>query len=166
MRAVLLIAALACAACGGRRTPPVAAPPAAPAVPAHEPPIPRLAGSRHDLLYCVVRRGELVLVPLEYNTRTGDTTYQGVPLARAFPLDSAYAEAADWFAASEPIRFDGRTFARYGDPRLLGIGEVMPVGEYRGVGVYAEAGLTGPPAVLYLPVRPGCMFQPYPVSLK
>jgi hypothetical protein len=151
-RAALLIAAVACAACAGRRPLPVA-------TPVHEVPSPRL--SAQDLLFCVVRRGELELVPLEYNTHTGDSTYQGVPVARAFPLDGGYAEAAEWFAARESIRFDGRTFARYGDPRLLGIGELTPVGEYRGVKVYAQAGLTGPPEVLYLPARPGCVFQPY-----
>ena len=94
MRAALPITAIAlCAGCAARRPPPAAAPPAA--APVHQPPIPHLAGSQRDLLFCVVRRGELELVRLEYNTRSGDSTYQGVPLAQAFPVDSTYA--AGWY---------------------------------------------------------------------
>lgn len=164
MRAALPIAAIAlCAACA-QGNPPPAAPPPVPAAPVHQPPVPRLAGSTRDLLFCVVRHGELVLVPLEYNTRSGDSTFQGVPLAQAFPLDSTYAAA--WYQDNEPIRLDGRLFVRYGDPRVLGVWELTPVGEYRGVRVFAAAGGHLPPEVVYLPVRPGCEFQPYQINTK
>lgn len=166
-RTALLIAAVAlCAGCARGNPPPAATPPAAVAAPVHQPPAPRLAGSHLNLLFCVVRGGKLELVPLEYNTRTGDSTYQGVPLAQAFPLDSTYAEPAEWFAANEPIRFAGRVFVRYGDPRVLGIHELTPVGAYRVVTVFAEAGSAGAPDVVYLPVRPGCEFQPYQINIK
>lgn len=163
MRAALLIAAVACAGCA-RGTPPPATEPAHVVAAPVEPPVPRL--SNRDILYCVVRNGELVLVRLEYNTRNSDSTYQGVLIAQAFPLDSTYAEAAEWFAANEPIRMDGRTFVGYGDPRVLGIQELTPVGTYRAVRVFAAAGGHLPPSVVYLPVRPGCVFQRYQINAR
>lgn len=160
-RAALPIAAIALwAACAPGN--PAVAPPPASRVPPPAPPAPRV--SNRDILLCVVRDGELVLVRLEYNTRTSDSTYQGVPLAQAFPVDSTYA--ADWYQDNEPIRLDGRLFVRYGDPRLLGVQELTPVGEYRGVRVFAAAGGHLPPGVVYLPVRPGCEFQPYQINTK
>jgi hypothetical protein len=159
IRAVLLMAAIACAGCA-RGTPPPAAPPA----PVPQPPALRM--SPRDILLCVVRRGELELVHLEYDTRSGDSTCQGVPIARVFPLDSTYAGAAEWFALNEPIRMDGRVFVRSGDPRVLGIQELTPVGEYRGVRVFAAAGGHLPPSVVYLPVRPGCEFQPDQINTR
>lgn len=162
MRAALLIAAIAlCAGCARSGPPPPAAPTPVAAAPV-EPPVPRY--SPRDILYCVVRNGELEVVPLEYNTRNSDSTYQGAPLAQAFPLDSTYAEAAEWFATNEPIRMDGRVFVRYGDPRVLGVQELTPVGAYRGVRVFADAGGHLPPERVYLPVRPGCQFQPYGIN--
>jgi hypothetical protein len=164
MRAALLIAAIVlCAGCARSNPPPTTAPTTGVAAPV-EPPVPRM--SHRDILLCVVRHGELEVVRLEYNTRSGDSTYQGVPLAQAFPLDSTYAGATEWFAANEPIRMDGRIFVRYGDPRLLGVQEVTPVGEYRGVRVFADAGGHLPPERVYLPVRPGCVFQPYGINTR
>lgn len=37
-------------------------------------------------------------------------------------------------------------------------------GEFRGMPLFAEAGDTGIPAVLYVMVRPGCEFHPYQVD--
>jgi hypothetical protein len=42
------------------------------------------------------------------------------------------------------------------DPR-----EITQVKPYRGVAVFAEAGIAGEPEVIYVLVRPGCVFQPY-----
>ena len=55
---------------------------------------------------------------------------------------------------------------KYGLPRVLGVTEVSRVGDFMGVGVYAEAGATGTPDVIYIPVRPGCEFQPYQYEVK
>ncbi|HEX8272093.1 MAG TPA: hypothetical protein VF615_05545, partial [Longimicrobiaceae bacterium] len=48
-----------------------------------------------------------------------------------------------------------------GLPRVVGVTEVSRTGEYQGVGVFTEASATGTPDVIYIPVRPGCEFQPY-----
>jgi hypothetical protein len=34
------------------------------------------------------------------------------------------------------------------------------------VGVFAETGATDRPEVVYIPVRPGCEFQPYQTEVK
>lgn len=166
MRPILLIAVLACAACAGRRTAPVAAAPPPPAVPAViSPPI--HPPYRWPLEICVVRGGELEMVTVEYNTASGDTTYQGVPFSRAFPPDAGYAAGARWYVDNIPIVYQpGPRFIRYGLPRTLRPDEVTRIGEYDGVGVYGEAGWTGFHDVIYLPVRPGCWFQPYVVLAK
>uniref|UniRef100_UPI0016644E53 hypothetical protein n=1 Tax=Staphylococcus aureus TaxID=1280 RepID=UPI0016644E53 len=56
---------------------------------------------------------------------------------------------------------DGRRYVKYGLPRALGPGDVTPVGEYRGVPVYAQRGAEQAGAVRLLLVRPECIFQPY-----
>jgi hypothetical protein len=38
------------------------------------------------------------------------------------------------------------------------------IGEHAGVPLFSEAGWRGPLEVLYIPVRPGCVFQPYQAS--
>jgi hypothetical protein len=54
---------------------------------------------------------------------------------------------------------------RYGLPRVLGVNEVTRMGEFQGVPLFAEAGQSRP-EVVYVPVRPGCEFQPYQVETK
>jgi hypothetical protein len=62
----------------------------------------------------------------------------------------------------EGITIRGRPYRREARPRILAIDEVAKVGEYRGVGVYADAKDTASASRwVYLPVRPGCEFQPY-----
>jgi hypothetical protein len=55
---------------------------------------------------------------------------------------------------------------KYGLPRVLGVNEVTRMGDYMGVPVFAETGATGATEVIYLPVRPGCEFQPYQLDVK
>jgi hypothetical protein len=61
--------------------------------------------------------------------------------------------------------FQGRRFVKYGLARVLGVNEVTRVGDHMGVPVFAEMGQTRPD-VIYVPVRPGCEFQPYQVETK
>jgi hypothetical protein len=110
----------------------------------------------------VVRGGELETVSVEYNAVSGDTTYQGVPFSRAFAAGPGYAESAEWYVNNEPIVYQpGPGFIRYRLPRTLRPEQITRIGEYDGVGVYGEAGWTQVHDVIYLPVRPGCWFQPY-----
>jgi hypothetical protein len=113
-----------------------------------------------------VQGGALTEVTARYNTASGDTTYQGRPFSQAFPATTGYAAGATWYINNEPITVNGRRYVRYGLPRVLGVSEVTRSADYQGVTVFAEAGATGTPEVLYVPVRPGCEFQPYQLEVK
>jgi hypothetical protein len=105
-------------------------------------------------------------VDIEYNTQRGDTTYQGRPFHAAFPVDSTVALDAAWYRDNEPIAFARGRYVKYGLPRILGTTDVVPIGSFRGVTVFAEpiADRREKPDVIYLPVRPTCDFQPYEVT--
>jgi hypothetical protein len=115
---------------------------------------------------CVVQGGALQQVTAQYNTTRGDTTYQGRPFAQAFPATTGYAAGSTWYINNEPITVNGRRYVKYGLPRVLGVNEVTRVADVQGVTVFAEAGATGATEVIYVPVRPGCEFQPYQVDVK
>jgi hypothetical protein len=114
---------------------------------------------------CVVRDGRMEDVDIDYNTASGDTTYQGRPFHAAFPVDSTYALDASWYRDSEPLWFGQGRYVKYGQPRILGTTDVVPVGTFRGVTVFAEPSANRErPEVIYLPVDPVCDFQPYVVT--
>ncbi|HLL84615.1 MAG TPA: hypothetical protein VK420_18255 [Longimicrobium sp.] len=111
--------------------------------------------------YCVVRDGELAEVEAFYDAERADTLVDGRPLAMAYPADALpYAGSAQWYINHEPLMVRSQRTVKYGLPRRLAARELRRVGEYRGVPVFAEAGVTMPD-VFYVPVRPGCEFQPY-----
>lgn len=159
MTAAVGVLASVLGACGGavREEGGAAAPAMAPLPPA--PPTPRL--SNRDILVCVVRDGDLQLVRVDYDTRTGDTLVNGRPFAEVYPDTVGYAGGAQWFVNNEPVVIDGRHYVRYGVPRVLGVQELTRVGEYQGVLVFVEKGADARADVKYVPVRPGCEFQPY-----
>ncbi|HEX8394195.1 MAG TPA: hypothetical protein VF665_17765 [Longimicrobium sp.] len=78
-----------------------------------------------------------------------------------YPSAAEYADGTAWFINNEVVPVLGRRFVKYGMPRILGINDVVPAATYQGVRVFVEAGPTGAPEVVYLPVRSGCEFQPY-----
>jgi len=162
-RGIALLASVALAACASGREAPVTEPSPPPA-----PPRPAVTGfyPRFRLLRaCVVQNGELAEVQFQYDVLTGDSVYQGVPFPHAFPAGPGYAEAADWYATNEPVRYRGQWYVKYGNPRLLKIEEIARVGENDGVGVYVAGG-DADPQVVYLPLRSGCVFQPYVINTK
>jgi hypothetical protein len=154
-----LFASAACA--------PAAAPPppsAAPQAEAPAPAPPPTSYDRFDIPVCVVEHGAFREVGIGYNTHTCDSTYNGQPFARIFPVSGEYAAAAPWFVDNEPVSWMYTRYVKYGLPRELGPTDVTRVGEYRGVSVFVETGVTGTPDVIYLPVWPTCQFQPYEVG--
>lgn len=160
IRPIPLLALATLAACAARREPPPEPEP----VPTPHPPPPVILSppAVRPVAACVIRDGELTEIVFDYEFISGDSTYRGVPFSRAFPLDGQYAEPAGWFAGGEAIRFrPGPWFVKYGLPRELDRRDLVRVGEYRGVGVYAEVGQDASADVVYLPVRPGCIFQTY-----
>jgi hypothetical protein len=75
-----------------------------------------------------------------------------------------YAATEAWFAWDSLITVEGRNYRKQGLPRIVGSPEVSPYATYRGVPVYRESRLDGPPEVLYLPVRSRCEVQAYAVE--
>lgn len=112
---------------------------------------------------CVVQNGVLRNLPAGLSPVTGELTARdGRPLSQIAPLTGEYAAVAGWYVNDEAITFRGRRYRKYGLPRVLGHLEVARIGEYSGVGVYAEAADTTQwSGVVYLPTRPGCEFHPY-----
>ncbi len=138
--------------------PPVIPPPPPQEVPPPPPPAP-VGPTLQDISVCVLQNGQLTTVTAQYNPATGDTT--GVPT-----VTDGYAANASWFINNEPITFNNRRYVKYGLPRVLGVTEVTSIGNFQGVPVFAEAGATGAPDVIYIPVRTGCEFQPYQAEIK
>jgi len=114
----------------------------------------------------VVQNGTLMMVTAQYNTATSDTTVNGQRFATAYPATTGYAAGATWFINNEPIMVNGRRYVKYGLPRVIGVNDVTRTGEFMGVPVFAEAGATPTTEVVYVPVRPGCEFQPYQLDVK
>jgi hypothetical protein len=115
---------------------------------------------------CVVQNGALSNVTAQYNRTTGDTTVNGQDFAMAYPATTGYAAGATWYINNEGITINGRRYVKYGLPRVLGVNEVTRVADYMGVPVFAETGGSASSEVLYIPVRPGCEFQPYQYEVK
>ncbi|HEU0016544.1 MAG TPA: hypothetical protein VFQ45_22880 [Longimicrobium sp.] len=157
-----VLAAAALAAC--RPPAPAASAPAAGGPDAAAVPIGRMetAGSGSDIYVCVVENGELRNIPVLYDRRTGDTLTLDRRLFRTvYPTGPQYAVNAPWFIAHEPIEHAGRTFRKYGLPRILGVRELVRAGEYRGVPLFTGVGPDAPAGIVYVPARTGCEFQPY-----
>jgi hypothetical protein len=72
-----------------------------------------------------------------------------------------YADHAAWYRRHKPVFFRSRYLVQHGQPVKLIPGEVSPVGEFDGIVVYAEFPDAEEQSIVYLPVSPGCRFQPF-----
>ena len=59
------------------------------------------------------------------------------------------------------MAFSDRTWVKFGVTRVIQPPQLQRVGEVNGTPLFAEAGRESPFEVVYVPVRPGCEFQPY-----
>jgi hypothetical protein len=109
----------------------------------------------------VVENGELTRVTARYVATTGDTMIDGRPFSEVHPATEGYAADAAWFIANEPLVLGGFRYVKYGAPRVLLPHELVRAREYRGVPLFAEPPGGDRPPVVYVPVRPGCVFQSY-----
>ncbi|HEX6913387.1 MAG TPA: hypothetical protein VF142_23480 [Longimicrobium sp.] len=114
---------------------------------------------------CMVQDGWPREITAQVDPVTNDTTYDGQALSAAFPAD-AYAGSRAFYVEDHPVTFNGRRYVKYGTPRVLAPGDVTRAGEFMGVPVLVQAGATGTPEVLYVPVRAECEFQPYQLEVK
>jgi len=143
------------AAAGGCRGAPPAAPvpQAPPPVPPPPPPAPPLGPGGDPINLCLVQDGRIT------ENVTDPSSY------RAPEVPAEYASRTTWYVANEPVTFNGKRYYKYGLPRVLGPRDVVHVGSYRGVAVFAEPDANpGHPEVVFLPVNPACEFQPYQIG--
>jgi hypothetical protein len=165
--ALPLVALVVACTRGAPPAPPAPVPPPVSPVAPLPAPNPSTSTANPDLLFCVVRNGRLEQVVVHVLSFRGDTvTNTGVPVSRVYPSDSTYALNAGWYTTSQAISVMGVSYVKYGLPRILATTDVVPVAAYRGVTVFAEPGDDPRPGVIYVPVRPGCEFQPYTVLAK
>ena len=114
---------------------------------------------------CILENGALREVDARVRAARGDTVVvvggERRPFAAVYPADPGYAATRDFFIQDGPVSFGDRRYIRFGLPRVIAPGDLARVGEFHGVPVFAEAGAPAGLELVYLPVRPGCEFQPY-----
>jgi hypothetical protein len=108
---------------------------------------------------CIVRGGGLAEVDARVDVASGDTLLDGVRFT-AGGTEAGYAAGQRWFVEGVPLMQGGRSWVRVGLPRIVQPADLRRVGEHQGVPLFAPAD-EDPATTLYVPVRPGCEFQPY-----
>jgi hypothetical protein len=85
-----------------------------------------------------------------------------VPLDELHPVaaSSGYAGAEEWMVQRAPIPHGEQTYVAYESERRIPADLIHRVGAYRGIPLFADPAEASP-VVLYVPTRPGCIFQPY-----
>lgn len=154
-----VLLAAATAACGPRATAsrtdaPAPVPPRVPPVVIPSPPIHRM------IEVCVVQGGKLVHVNVQQNSVIGDTVFPTSGWPAAVP--GGYAEEKPWYVQNELITLEADRYLKFGIVREMRPGDLAWAGEYGGVPLFVDAGEPArPPEMVYVPVRTGCVFQPY-----
>ncbi len=144
-------------ALGSIFAPIVPIPPAPPPPPPPPPP-----PAERTIQVCVVQNGAVQNISATFSPATNDTTVNGVAFAQAHPVTAPnYAAGANWFIQSSDMAYADRDWVKYGVSRVIQPSQVQRVGEFQGTSIFAESGATAPYEVVYIPVRPGCEFQPY-----
>jgi hypothetical protein len=108
---------------------------------------------------CVRRDGGLVRVRGVLGA-AGDTLVDGRPLRDAHPDTAGSAPGRAWFPGGT-LRLGDAGYLAFGLSRALAPGDAVRVGTWDGVEVYAAPDAGAQPEVVYVPVRPGCEFQPF-----
>jgi hypothetical protein len=103
-------------------------------------------------------------------TVAGDTLVgpSGIPIASLRPdVDFAggYASGAFWFETGDPIVFEDLTFGKAPDPFPIDCEQILRVGAYQGVPIFADRSAERPLVMIFVPVRPG-IWQRYERGLN
>ena len=85
------------------------------------------------------------------------------PLERihAVSLVAGYGGSEPWFTRGEPIAFRGSRFTKVESGRRIPLEALARIGEHQGILLFADPKDDPPPEAIYVPVRPGCIFQAY-----
>jgi hypothetical protein len=120
------------------------------------------AAARDTFQVCVVEGHSLRLIRAVHGPGAGDTLVGGRPFSERYPAHAPpYAQGATWFQHHTPIRLGGwlyeaSTPGRFIAPELL---RPLNVSHFE-TPLFAAADDTLP-AIIYIPVRPGCIFHSY-----
>ncbi len=76
-----------------------------------------------------------------------------------------YADGRAWFSNDEPVTFEERSYSKSGQPVALQCANIMRVGEFQGVPLFAMRNAERPFQMVYVPVRPG-VWQAYETGLN
>lgn len=74
---------------------------------------------------------------------------------------AGYAGVEPWYRSDEPITLQGQRYRKLEAERRIPIDQLEQSAEYRAIPVFAAPGDAPPPEAVYVPVRPGCIFQAY-----
>lgn len=130
--------------------------------PAPVTPPPPAAPATRTITICVVENGELRDVTATFTPSTGDTTVNNRAFSAAYPASSpTYASGATWYINNDSITVAGQEYVRFGVARVVPRTQLTRVGEFQGTPIFGQTGAAAPHDVLYIPLRPGCEFQPY-----
>jgi hypothetical protein len=114
---------------------------------------------------CVVENGALREVEGQIGA-AGDSTANGRPFSEVYPATVGYAASAEWYVPNGSIMFDGKSYDWFELSRIIPASDLTRIGEYRGLSVFSAVSAAGAEGVIYLPVRRGCEFQPYKLTVK
>ena len=140
--------------------PPPVIPPTPPAPVTPPPPAPP---TTRTITICVVENGMLREVSATFTPSTGDTTVNNRAFRMAYPSSApTYASGATWYINNDSITVADEEYVRFGVARVITPpSQLTRVGEFQGTPIFAQTGEDSPQEVLYVPLRPGCEFQPY-----
>jgi hypothetical protein len=93
-------------------------------------------------------------------TERGDTLIgpDRVPISTLRPVVAfagSYAAGAFWFESGRVVVFEGADYGKSDDPFPIDCGQILRVGLYEGVPVFAVVTAERPLVMIFIPVRPG-----------
>lgn len=156
-RAAIIAACLTTAACGSLAL--------AGSEAAHDP---ETFEALPEVIVCVVDRASDTGLREISARRANDGQTVILVDGQVVPLDSVhapgvvagYATGESWFD-SDSISFRNATFVKVQRERRIEIDQVVRIGDFQGIPVFAGAGDEAPHDAVYLPTRSGCVFQAY-----
>jgi hypothetical protein len=105
-----------------------------------------------------------VLVTAQNDTLVGPSRVSIRTLRPGVVFAGTYAEGRQWFLDDQPVTFEQREYRRSGGEIRLECPNLMRVGEFMGVPLFATRTAERPFQTLYVPVRPG-VWQAYEAGL-
>lgn len=123
---------------------------------------PRYATTRLCVVDLSARRGlRVVEAQKEENGHRVFVLSEGKRRRLAASREHGYAGEEAWFRGDEPIRQYGRRYVKYGPRRVVPADALTRGADHGGTPVFLDRKDIERPSALYVPVEPGCVFQPY-----